>query len=128
MSGGFYKRRRGILEHLEAGRLSLLDSGVHDYLCLNANQIVGNGSLTPPGEVRTSAAAIAAGCPRQYSPERAIRRSLERLEKIGFIKRCLKQVTKFPEHRSILSMKNMMKGLFYFRKKFLFLKMTHLNH
>ena len=41
MNGGFYKRRRGILEHLEAGRLSLLDLGIHDFLCLRANQIVG---------------------------------------------------------------------------------------
>lgn len=87
MSSGFYKRRRGILEHLEAGRLSLLDLGIHDFLCLKANQIVGNGSLFPPGVVVTSAAAIAGICPAQCTSERSIRRSLERLEEIGFIKR-----------------------------------------
>lgn len=87
MSGGFYKRRRGILEHLEAGRLNLLDLGVHDLLCLKANQVVGNGSIFPPGVVITSAAAIAGVCSAQYTGERAIRRSLERLERIGFIKR-----------------------------------------
>jgi hypothetical protein len=83
---GFYKRRRGILEHLEAGTISLLDLAVHDYLNLKANLVVGSGSSLPPGVCITSATAIHATCPSQIS-ERAIQRSLEHLEKIRWIKR-----------------------------------------
>jgi serine/threonine protein kinase len=83
---GFYKRRRGILEHLEAGVISLLDLAVHDVLCLRANAVVGNGSSFPPGVVFASAKAIHAMCPSQIS-ERAIQRSLEHLEELAWIKR-----------------------------------------
>ena len=85
-AAGFYKRRRGILEHLEAGRISLLDLAVHDLICLKANAVVGNGSLYPPGVWMGSAAAIHALCPKQIS-NRSIRRSLDHLEKLGWIKR-----------------------------------------
>lgn len=87
---GFYKRRRGILEHLESGTISLLDSGIHDFLCLKANSIVGSDYPLPPGVCKTSAAAIRAMCPRGTS-EREIRRSLEHLEEIGWIKRWIVQ-------------------------------------
>jgi hypothetical protein len=83
---GFYKRRRGILEHLESGRINLIDLAVHDYLNLKANLLIGSASSIPPGICITSAAAIHAVCPGQIS-ERAIQRSLEHLEKIGWIKR-----------------------------------------
>lgn len=87
MSGnGYYPRRRGILEHLEAGRVSLLDTSIHDFLCLKANPIIGNGSSVPPGVCFTSARAIHALCPRTIS-ERTIQRSLEHLEKNGWIRR-----------------------------------------
>jgi hypothetical protein len=86
MNRGWYKRRRGILEHLEAGRIDLLDSGIHDFICLKMNALVGNDSLLPPGVWIGSAAAIRALCPRQIS-ERAIQGSLDRLEKLGMIKR-----------------------------------------
>lgn len=82
---GFYKRRRGILEHLEAGRISLLDLAVHDFLNLKANLVVGNGCSIPAGICITSAAAIHATCPRQIS-ERAVQRSLKHLQGIGWIK------------------------------------------
>jgi hypothetical protein len=85
MSGGFYKRRRGILEHLEAGRISLLDLAVHDYLNLKANLVIGNGFSLPAGVCITSAKAIHATCPSQIS-ERAVQRSLKHLQKIGWIK------------------------------------------
>ena len=58
--GGYYKRRRGILEHLEAGHVSLIDLAVHDLICLKANAIVGNGSLYPPGVWMGSAAVVMA--------------------------------------------------------------------
>ncbi len=86
MTKGFYKRRRGILEHLEAGEISLLDLAVHDFLCLRANAVVGNGSPLPPGVWIGSAKAIHALCPRQISL-RAIQRSLEHLEKLRWLKR-----------------------------------------
>lgn len=86
MSAGWYKRRRGILEHLKAGTIGLLDLAIHDFLNLNANLIVGSDCSIPPGVCFSSAAAIYALCPREVS-ERTIRRSLEHLEKIGWIKR-----------------------------------------
>lgn len=86
MSAGFYKRRRGILEHLEAGNIGLVDLAVHDYLCLKMNAVIGNHCSIPAGVCFTSAAAIYAVCPKEVS-ERTIRRSLEHLEKIGWIKR-----------------------------------------
>ena len=86
MSAGFYKRRRGVLEHLESGKISLLDLAIHDYLNLKANLVVGGPCTVPPGICISSAAAIHATCPSQIS-ERAVQRSLERLEKIGWIRR-----------------------------------------
>lgn len=86
MSGGFYKRRRGILEHLEAGTISLLDLAVHDFLNLKANLRIGGRSSLPAGVCLTSAAAIHAMCPAQIS-EKAVQRSLAHLEKIGWIRR-----------------------------------------
>ena len=82
----WYKRRRGIVEHLEAGTISLLDLAVHDYLNLKANLVIGHNCSIPAGVCITSAAAIHATCPTQIS-ERAIQRSLEHMEKIGWIKR-----------------------------------------
>jgi len=86
MSTGFYKRRRGILEHLESGTIGLIDLAVHDYLCLKINSVRGNGCSIPAGVCFTSSAAIYSLCPREVS-ERTIRRSLEHLERIGWIKR-----------------------------------------
>lgn len=86
MSQGFYKRRRGILEHLESGRISLIDLAVHDYLNLKANLLVGSACSIPPGVCITSARAIHGACQCQIS-ERTIQRSLEHLESIGWIRR-----------------------------------------
>jgi hypothetical protein len=86
MSAGFYKRRRGILEHLESGKIGLLDLAIHDYLNLNANLLIGSDCSVPPGVCFSSAVAIHALCPREVS-ERTIRRSLAHLEHIGWIKR-----------------------------------------
>jgi hypothetical protein len=88
VSQGFYKRRRGILDHLEAGTVSLLDTGIHDYLSLKMNAVKGPNCNIPPGIVFTSSRAIRALCPKGIS-ERAIRRSLENLERRGWIKRWL---------------------------------------
>lgn len=84
MSAGFYKRRRGILEHIEAGNIDLLESGIHDYLSLKANLLIGSPSSIPVGIVFTSAPAIHAHCKRVS--ERTIQRILEHLEEIGWIK------------------------------------------
>jgi hypothetical protein len=85
MSSGFYKRRRGVLEHLESGKISLLELAIHDYLCLKANGMVGTACTIPPGCCFTSSLAIHAFCPEVS--ERTIRRALEHLEEIGWIKR-----------------------------------------
>jgi hypothetical protein len=84
MTSGFYKRRRGILEHIEAGTIDLLESGIHDYLNLKANLLIGSDSAIPVGFVFTSAPAIHAHCKRVS--ERTIQRILEHLEEIGWIK------------------------------------------
>ena len=84
MSGGFYKRRRGILEHIEAGTIDLLESGIHDFLCLTANLLIGSSCSIPPGICFTSAPAIRAHC-RRVS-ERSIQRCIEHLEVIGWLK------------------------------------------
>ena len=76
--GGWYARRRGILEHLDEGTISLLDSAVHDFLCLIADH--------ETGVCRASAEKIHALCPSDISL-RAIQRSLARLEEIGWVKR-----------------------------------------
>jgi hypothetical protein len=84
MSAGWYKRRRGILEHIESGTIDLLESGIHDYLSLKANLLIGSPCSIPVGVVFTSAPAIHIHC-RRVS-ERTIQRRLEHLEKIGWIK------------------------------------------
>lgn len=76
--GGWYPRRRGILDHLENGDISLLDAAVHDFLCLIADYRT--------GVARASAEKIRALCPADVTL-RAIQRSLEKLEKLGWIKR-----------------------------------------
>jgi hypothetical protein len=83
---GFYKRRRGILEHLESGKISLLDSGIHDFLSLKMNGVMGSGCSIPPGIVFASSRAICSQCSLGAN-EREVRRSLERLERLGWIKR-----------------------------------------
>jgi hypothetical protein len=84
LSAGFYKRRRGILEHIESGEVDLLESGIHDYLSLKANLLIGSQSSIPVGVVYTSAPAIHVHCKRVC--ERTIQRILGHLEAIGWIK------------------------------------------
>lgn len=84
MSEGFYKRRRGIVEHIEAGSIDLLEDGIHDYLSLKANLVIGSACSIPVGVVYTSAPAIHVHCKRVS--ERTIQRCLEHLEAIGWLK------------------------------------------
>jgi hypothetical protein len=84
MSEGFYKRRRGVLEHIDAGTIDLLDDGIHDYLSMKANLVIGNGYKLPAGVVKTSAAALHAKCKRLS--ERTIQRRLNHMEEIGWLK------------------------------------------
>jgi hypothetical protein len=87
MSNGWYKRRRGIFEHLESGKIGLIDLAVHDVLCLKMNAVIGSDCSIPPGVCFSSAVAIHQLCAKKEVSERTIRRSLEHLEKIGWIKR-----------------------------------------
>src|SRR6202042_2778249 len=75
---GWYARRRGILEHLEAGTITLLDSGIHDWLCMIADYRTGLAIA--------SSEKIIALCGNSVEG-RTIRRSLARLEALGWIKR-----------------------------------------
>jgi hypothetical protein len=85
MNHGWYARRRGILEHLRDGKISLFDMSIHDLLCLLADHQTGIAmcssvkiaALAPRDDVERSAQGYV----------RAIRRSLEHLESIGWIKR-----------------------------------------
>jgi hypothetical protein len=85
MSAGFYKRRRGILEHIEAQTVDLLESGIHDYLNLKANLLIGSPCSIPLGICLTSAPAIHVHC--RCVSQRTIQRCLEHLEAIGWLKR-----------------------------------------
>jgi hypothetical protein len=75
---GWYARRRGILQHLDEGTISLLDAAVHDHLCLTADYRTGVS--------RSSGEKIRVLCPKDITL-RAVQRSLARLEEIGWIKR-----------------------------------------
>jgi hypothetical protein len=82
LPGGWYPRRRGILEHLENGTIGALDLAIHDLLCLTAEH--------KTGLARCSARKIQKLTPRDLDTPaglRAIQRSLNHLEEIGFIKR-----------------------------------------
>src|SRR5690242_10860910 len=81
---GYYKRRRGVYEHIIDGTIDLLEDGIHDFLCLSANLVIGGDSSKPAGVCFTSAPAIHAHC-RRVS-ERTIQRCMEHLEAIGWIK------------------------------------------
>jgi hypothetical protein len=82
--GGFYKRRRGIVEHIESGKVDLLDTAIHDYLLLKVNVFIGNGYHLPAGVLFTSAPALHAVC--KSVSIRTIQRRLKHLEKIGWLK------------------------------------------
>lgn len=84
MSKGFYKRRRGALEHIEAGAIDLLDDGIHDYLSMKANLVIGSGYKLPAGVVMTSAVALHSRC--KCISERTIQRRLNHMEEIGWLK------------------------------------------
>jgi hypothetical protein len=75
---GWYPRRRGILQHLDEGRISLLDLAVHDFLCLLADH--------KTGVAWASSEKIHALCPAEIN-SRAIRRSLAKMEALGWLKR-----------------------------------------
>lgn len=78
LTAGWYPRRRGILEHLDSGLVSLLDCAVHDFLCLTC--------YYSTGVAMACAEKIRALSPREVTL-RAIQRSLAHLESIGWIKR-----------------------------------------
>lgn len=75
---GWYPRRRGILDHLECGAVSLLDVSIHDVLSLWADH--------RSGVCFASAEKLKALCPAEFS-YKSIQRSLAKLERIGWIKR-----------------------------------------
>lgn len=75
---GWYARRRGILQHLDEGTISLLDLAVHDFLCLIADHRTGVAWV--------SSEKIFALCPSEIN-SRTIRRSLAKMEKLGWLKR-----------------------------------------
>jgi hypothetical protein len=82
----FYRRRRGILEHLQSGRITLFDAAVHDFILLNAQSRVNTGSSIPPGIWHGSAQKIWLLTGRQEHG-RQIQRSLAKLARLGWLKR-----------------------------------------
>jgi hypothetical protein len=77
-NGGWYPRHRNILNLLDSGELTLLDSAIEDFLYLIADYRT--------GLAKASAEKIRALCPRGIDL-RAIQRSLARLESLGRIVR-----------------------------------------
>ena len=90
MGKAFYRRRLAVLEHLKAGTITIFDDGLHDIMCMKAQHQVGNGSAIPPGVWIGSARTLWFLSCRQ-DEERKIRRSLEKLERLGWIKRWHRQ-------------------------------------
>jgi hypothetical protein len=78
MSEGFIQIRRGLLEHTERGAIGFLELGIYLQIHLQANY--------ETGVWMGSAAKLAATAPRG-ADGRSIRRSLENLERAGYIKR-----------------------------------------
>jgi len=74
---GWYARRRGVLEHYGSGKVSAFDAGIHDFLCLTCDYRT--------GVAQCSAAKISIAWPGHNM--RTIKRSLAKLERIGWIKR-----------------------------------------
>jgi hypothetical protein len=82
---GFYKRRRGIKEHIWVGTIDLLESGIHDFLLLQINVFIDGDFPIPAGVLFTSALAIHAHCKRRVSL-RTVQRILRRLELLGWVR------------------------------------------
>jgi hypothetical protein len=85
VNSGFIQKRRGILDHLRDGRLTLLELGAHDVVILLADKSTGLWT--------GSAKALAANCGAGDITDRQARHLLESLEKKGYIRR-------FPKRRS----------------------------
>ena len=79
MSQGHVKRRRGILGHLQDGRITLLEEGAHDVISMRADKATGIW--------RGSARAFAANCGAGDVSERQARNLLESLETKKYIRR-----------------------------------------
>lgn len=86
MGNGYYLRRRGVYEHLEARDLDLLDLGIHDWLCGHARTRM--GGKVPAGVWIGSAQAIyeQTGEVADINARR-LRRRLERLEGLGYFRK-----------------------------------------
>jgi hypothetical protein len=84
-SSGYVPKRRGVLEHLNDGRLTLQQYGAYDVLILLADKATGVWF--------GSAKALAANCGAGDIAERQARHILESLESKGYIKR-------FPKRRA----------------------------
>ena len=85
MSAGYIQKRRGILDHLRDGRLTLLELGAHDVIILLADKATGMWV--------GSAKALSANCGAGDITDRQARHLLESLEIKGYIRR-------FPKRRS----------------------------
>ena len=90
MGKPYYRRRMGLGDHVKSGEISFFDEGLHDFICINAQHRIGNGSAVPPGVWMGSARSLWILSLRQ-DEERKIRRSLEKLERLGWIKRWMEQ-------------------------------------
>jgi len=86
MASGYYKRRRGIYQHLETCSLNLLDLALHDWLCGHAQPFIGQN--VPAGVWLGSSMVIyeKTGRDPEFNPRR-IRRRLERLEELNYIRK-----------------------------------------
>ena len=93
---GFYKRRRGVFEHIEAGTIDLLENGIHDYLSLRANLVLGGSSSIPAGVCFISAPALLPYCKRWVHSGRTMQRIIDHMEQIGWIKTWPKNRGNYP--------------------------------
>lgn len=84
---GFYRRRRGIYEHMEIGSLGWLDVAIHDWLCGHAKAVMDNDKY-PAGVWLGSVRVMWDKAGRDPNvPLRTLQRHVLRLEKQGYFRR-----------------------------------------
>ena len=79
MGEGYVQKRRGIIQHLRDGRMTLLEYGAYDLILLLANKATGIWV--------GSAKALAANCGASDVSDRQARHILESLESSSYVKR-----------------------------------------
>jgi hypothetical protein len=102
---GFYRRRRGVYEHMEIGSLGWLDIAIHDWLCGHAKAVM-NKDKYPAGVWLGSVRVMWDKAGRDPNVSlRQLQRHVLKLEKLGYFRRFTvnKTTDAFVMHKLIVS-------------------------